>query len=458
MRHTVFLSYGREDRARAKALAERLEASGIDVWWDWDLIGGQNFRDEIRRKIETADRVLVLWSRNSVVSHFVIDEANLARDTGKLLPVLIDDVDPPLGFGSLHAVQYDESEESFEKICAAVGTVDFAQPVTAPQKVTKPILSRRGLLAGAGLLAMGVASPVVWRSYLRPSPAVATVPRLALVIGNTRYDNVPSLGNPGNDATAISALLRTKGFKVATLLDANEQKMRGAIAEFKTLLSPGGVGLFYYAGHAGHIDGKDYALPIDAESLSSASDFVRVGIDITDVSAPITTFFSSLVDQTKYAGICISDGVTDCAPPPTTSAPLVASPQRAVVTDTTPEPVIDQAELAKIATEQPDLGVSMLYAAAANELALDGVGQNSPFAEALLTEIPVGDGAMTALVKRLRSKVIDLTDGFQNPVGMDQSRVDFAFNRPETDPQAGVLRLVFLDCCRDNPFAVGQSY
>jgi hypothetical protein len=100
----LFISYAREDRSTALALAEVLQARGIDVWWDRELTGGGDFASEIEQQLRSAQLALVLWSAASVRSDFVRDESSRARDMQKLLPVRIAEVDLPLGFGTLHTL------------------------------------------------------------------------------------------------------------------------------------------------------------------------------------------------------------------------------------------------------------------------------------------------------------------------------------------------------------------
>ncbi len=100
----VFISYAREDRATAERLARELEASGWQVWWDVQLVPGKSFRAEIRQRLDRADCVVVLWSRHSVVSDFVLDEADVGLRRRILVPAMIEtDVDLPLGFRGVHA-------------------------------------------------------------------------------------------------------------------------------------------------------------------------------------------------------------------------------------------------------------------------------------------------------------------------------------------------------------------
>ena len=94
----VFVSYAREDEPKARQLAARLTADGWDVWWDRHIPTGQIFSEVIQHQLEHAKCVVVLWSSASIASEYVQDEATVAKERAALVPVLIDDVRPPLGF------------------------------------------------------------------------------------------------------------------------------------------------------------------------------------------------------------------------------------------------------------------------------------------------------------------------------------------------------------------------
>lgn len=97
----IFLSYSREDKARAKAFVDLLEQKGWSVWWDPDIAHGKKFRDVIQRELDAAKCAIVLWSVSSVLSDWVLDEAGEAKERNILVPVLIDHVKLPRGFGQL---------------------------------------------------------------------------------------------------------------------------------------------------------------------------------------------------------------------------------------------------------------------------------------------------------------------------------------------------------------------
>ena len=124
----IFLSYARTDVESAGRLAELVSSAGHDVWWDREIQGGSRFATEIDKALNQAEAVVVLWSNASVDSAWVQDEAAEGRDSGRLVPVLIDDVRPPLGFRQYQAIELtdlnsgtapkrlDELLRAFEKV------------------------------------------------------------------------------------------------------------------------------------------------------------------------------------------------------------------------------------------------------------------------------------------------------------------------------------------------------
>ena len=94
----IFISYKKERRAHAERLAAILEAHGYEVWWDYELAVGPDFRDQIETKLELSKIVIVLWCSGAVRSRFVRSEANRADKRGKLIQAYLEWVEPPLGF------------------------------------------------------------------------------------------------------------------------------------------------------------------------------------------------------------------------------------------------------------------------------------------------------------------------------------------------------------------------
>jgi membrane-associated phospholipid phosphatase len=101
----IFISYSRADLERARRFERALTGCGWSVFWDRALLPGEGFRHAIERELKDARCVIVLWSRASVASEWVIDEAESGKFKNRLVSIRIDDVDPPLGFRQLQAAE-----------------------------------------------------------------------------------------------------------------------------------------------------------------------------------------------------------------------------------------------------------------------------------------------------------------------------------------------------------------
>jgi hypothetical protein len=110
----VFLSYATVDRARALQIAIECNSLGYSVWWDRaGLVTGMTFQEEIQRQLQSARCVVVLWSLESVRSHWVLDEAK--EGLNKLAPVLLDrGAKVPLGFGQIQVSDLSEWQPGLE--------------------------------------------------------------------------------------------------------------------------------------------------------------------------------------------------------------------------------------------------------------------------------------------------------------------------------------------------------
>ncbi|MGN6057842.1 MAG: TIR domain-containing protein [Sphingomicrobium sp.] len=162
----IFVSYKAEDRARLRPLIAALEAEGFTVWWDTRIGGGAHWREDIQEHLEAAKCVIVIWSKRSVgpEGDFVRDEAARARKRRAYLPVRLDAVDPPLGFGEIQSVllkgwKGDRSDLRFQAIAEAVRRRIAGEEI-AHVKVDRdePGVSRRTVIAGsAGVSALAAA-------------------------------------------------------------------------------------------------------------------------------------------------------------------------------------------------------------------------------------------------------------------------------------------------------------
>lgn len=141
----VFLSYSRLDAIKAKALAGGMRRLGHDVWWDRHLHGGSRFTSEIEAALKQSDVVVVLWTRESVKSAWVLDEAAEGRDRGRLVPVVLDDSQPPLGFRQFQAIDLKGwsgrgANLALKEIDSAIGKLIEQAPAEteAAAEITEP--------------------------------------------------------------------------------------------------------------------------------------------------------------------------------------------------------------------------------------------------------------------------------------------------------------------------------
>src|SRR5262245_40169802 len=104
----IFLSYAREDESQARHLAAALEARGWSVWWDRRIPHGKDFNAYIQQQLDSAGCIVVLWSKASLASPFVRDEATEGLKDGRLVPALIEVVKQPLGFRQLQAADLSD--------------------------------------------------------------------------------------------------------------------------------------------------------------------------------------------------------------------------------------------------------------------------------------------------------------------------------------------------------------
>ncbi len=170
----LFVSYKAEDRARLAPLVAALEAEGLMVWWDARIGGGANWRQEIERHLDAARCVLVAWSKRSVApeGHFVRDEAARAMRLGTYLPVKIDAVALPLGFGEVQALSLEgwkggASDPRLRSVVEAVRARVSGEQATDPATLRRPIVSRRALV-GTGIAAGVAASAGAGWLLLKP--------------------------------------------------------------------------------------------------------------------------------------------------------------------------------------------------------------------------------------------------------------------------------------------------
>lgn len=141
----VFLSYSREDAARAAQVAQGLQAAGLEVFWDTEIPPGTTWADYIEQKLTQSKALIVLWSEHSTKSQWVREEARMGRDKGVLVPVMIDNSQPPFGFGEVQAANLanwngEADNPNWRRFVDAVANIakQPARPVTQAMPAAPP--------------------------------------------------------------------------------------------------------------------------------------------------------------------------------------------------------------------------------------------------------------------------------------------------------------------------------
>ena len=157
----LFVSYKAEDRRRVKPLVDALLADGWSVWWDAEIGGGDEWRDRIQQELDAASCVLVVWSKRSIAPEgkFVRDEANRGQRRGVYLPVRIDKVDPPLGFGETQVISLigwrgAGSDPRYAQLLTAIRATMSGKPLArnGPAYAASGF-SRRGIIGASAVAA-----------------------------------------------------------------------------------------------------------------------------------------------------------------------------------------------------------------------------------------------------------------------------------------------------------------
>ena len=171
----IFLSYSSQDRERVRPLVDALQEDGYTVWWDREIRPGPSFDREIERAIAEAGCIVVVWSVNSVESEWVRAEVEEGARRGLLVPVMIDDVLPPLAHRRRQAANLTgwdgDHDDEFGKLVvgieatlagdqlpAEVGEAGVSHAATVPRRRRRrpgwPLLAATALaslMVGAGL-------------------------------------------------------------------------------------------------------------------------------------------------------------------------------------------------------------------------------------------------------------------------------------------------------------------
>lgn len=278
-RPTVFLSYARADQGQATQLAATLKDAGLDVWWDALIEGGAAFAKSIEAALESCNAVVVMWSRTSVASDWVLDEAARGRELRKLVPVSLDGTLPPIGFRQYQSIDLSgwKGDAATPGIAAILRGIAAAgrteQGSQAAPRVTPgaSAVSRRGVLVAAvGTALAGAAGFIAWQQGLFGGRLAAAGNSVAVLpFANLSDDKDQGYFSDGLTEELRATLARSS--KLRVMAQASAATFRDRQVDAVTIAARLGVAYL--------LDG----------SVRRSGDIVRVAADLIDGS----TGFSS---------------------------------------------------------------------------------------------------------------------------------------------------------------------
>lgn len=228
-----------------------------------------------------------------------------------------------------------------------------------------------------------------------PGDVTATIPRVALVIGNSDYPEAP-LRNPANDARDMAQSLEALGFTVIHLENADKRAMVEAIRDFSKRAFEG-VALFYYAGHGLQVDGINYLVPLNTDIESEAD------VEFEAVSAD---FILAQMEQAEaFLNVIILDA---CRNNPFTRS--FRSDSRGLAFQAAPQ------------------GSIIAFATSPGSVAADGEGDNGLYTAELLKLLPSPGLSIEDLFKEVGRAVSQETGDEQRPWVSSDFYGDFSFS------------------------------
>ncbi|GAB4051836.1 caspase family protein [Spirosoma litoris] len=248
-------------------------------------------------------------------------------------------------------------------------------------------------------------------AQIRITSLTATTParRVALVVGNNAYQNVPPLKKSLNDAADVAQALKSLQFEVTTLTNVTYAQFMTGFAEFREKLHSTDVALLYFSVHAGNHKGHYYLMPIDA----------KADCDLATSSIDLRNLLSTLNECSVPNSFVLLDAgngsfqLNECS----------------TATDHSIPPIIPK-------------GGMLVYAAEPGSMAIEGSdGRNSVFTSELLKHLTTSDLSIRTIIDRTAKGVTAQTNGKQSLVRYDRLTSDFKFSRMIPQPDSSITNL-----------------
>jgi hypothetical protein len=225
--------------------------------------------------------------------------------------------------------------------------------------------------------------------FLVCQPAFAEK-RVALILGNSVYQNVPPLSNPINDGTVMASTFKNAGFDVVSRFDLSALDTRRVLRDFADRARDADIAVVYYAGHGMEVDGTNYLIPVDAK--------LERDTDIYDEAFSLDRILVA-VEPAKQLRLVILDACRD--------NPFARTMKHSLASRSIGR------GLAKIEPASPNTLIA--YSAKAGSTAQDGDGKNSPFTTALAQHLTTPGLDVRKAFGFVRDDVLKNTGNRQEP-------------------------------------------
>jgi uncharacterized caspase-like protein len=222
--------------------------------------------------------------------------------------------------------------------------------------------------------------------FALPSAAAG---RVALVIGNSNYENVGLLPNPKNDADDIATALQGIGFSVRKATDVTFDQMRQALGAFSHDAAQADMALVFFAGHGIEVDKHNFLLPTDAKLESD--------LDVNFQTVPLDMVVDA-VSRAHNLRLVLLDA---CRNNPFANRMRLSDATRSIGRGLSPI--------------EPKGSTIVFYSARDGTVASDGSGRNSPYSQALLKYLPQADLDVDKMLRKVRDDVLKATNNLQEP-------------------------------------------
>lgn len=299
-------------------------------------------------------------------------------------------------FNGTSQIKWNDSKQAMEVRNVETGAL---------YKFSEKVFTTKGVAASIAdfflRTSQGSSRDNVTGNVLKKSSVSANFPekRIALVIGNSNYENLSYLRNAQKDATDVADALSSLGFDVIEVYEANYQDMMTGLNKFASQAKNYDVALFYYAGHGTQYEGKNYLLPINFENNRKSELEKTLHADdvlqrIEDSGAPVQLIF-----------------IDACRNVPTTWTR-------------------DSSQ--GLARMEGGRGSVIVFSTESGKTADDGDGDNSPFAASLINNMskPV---SFDETINGVAKDTYELTEHKQFPLRVGMLLNDFRFNPAGVD-------------------------